>query len=738
MLIVSYLLIGLLSILFSLALYRVCKKLPQLKTLILKVSVLMLAGVVFLRYMSVIPALSDVRGLNMFSIFGDDIFKTIVGILLIWFNYASILMIIMSIFFEYEMFKKLVRFFAIPVLLLEIIFFKIYAQGIFGIDVFKQFDPKILFVIFELVLAIGVSVNQYCNKDYLKFNKKEVLPFIVALLFGVLVFMPVYVPQALFGFADSKLHLTKFSFEHRLVLYASVIVPILIFKSIKRFDVETKRVIMIYFSIALAWSFTHRFTFEALADPTKWPLHLCNTIMYVMPVCLIFRLNKVFYFTLFINVLGAALAMFMPNTASNANILDTGVVLFWINHHAAFYMPILTIACKIFERPKLRQWGYSVAGFAGYFILVLVVNSWFSNYGEVDFFFLNSDFIVDKLGEWARDTLDIVWSFKVGELTLTFYPLYQTLFFLVYVVLSVAIWFLYEQIFMLWVESEDRALRMRDYRQMKKDLAEYLKLKECAGDMNENVKPCLELKSFSKRYGMNKHYSVHNASLKVEGGEIFGFLGPNGAGKSTIIKSIVGIQTITEGNIEVCGYDVEKESVKAKKEIGFVPDHYALYENLTGREYVNYIADLYGVNKEERDERIEKLVKNFNLTEAFDNQMKTYSHGMKQKITIMSALVHNPKVWILDEPLTGLDPNSIFEVKECMREHAKAGNIVFFSSHIIDVVERICDRIAIIKKGNILDSIKVSELEAKNISLEDYYMNKINGEEIKEEKVCEI
>jgi ABC-2 type transport system ATP-binding protein len=160
-------------------------------------------------------------------------------------------------------------------------------------------------------------------------------------------------------------------------------------------------------------------------------------------------------------------------------------------------------------------------------------------------------------------------------------------------------------------------------------------------------------------------------------------------------------------------------------QIGFVPDHYALYENLTGREYINYIADLYNVSRADRDERMTEYINRFRLETAIDNPMKTYSHGMKQKITIMSALVHNPKIWILDEPLTGLDPESIFQVKECMKEHASRGNIVFFSSHIIDVVERICDRIAIIKKGQILCTHTLKELEEEGIHLENYYMDMI-------------
>ena len=198
---------------------------------------------------------------------------------------------------------------------------------------------------------------------------------------------------------------------------------------------------------------------------------------------------------------------------------------------------------------------------------------------------------------------------------------------------------------------------------------------------------------------------------------------------------MVGIQTITSGNIEICGFDVEKQAVAAKMNTAFVPDHYALYENLTGREYINYIADLFNVSAEDRDAFIDKYVDLFQLTGAFDNQMKTYSHGMKQKITIMSALVHNPKVWILDEPLTGLDPTSIFEVKEAMKEHAAKGNIVFFSSHIIDVVEKICDRIAIIKKGKLRACLKVSELEEKGIDLEQFYLSVINEEDDTEASV---
>ena len=179
---------------------------------------------------------------------------------------------------------------------------------------------------------------------------------------------------------------------------------------------------------------------------------------------------------------------------------------------------------------------------------------------------------------------------------------------------------------------------------------------------------------------------------------------------------------------------MKTQAVKAKSLIGFVPDHYALYENLTGREYLNYIADIYEVSKEERNERLNKYITRFELESSIDNKIKTYSHGMKQKITIISALVHDPKVWILDEPLTGLDPTSIFQVKECMREHASKGNIVFFSSHLIDIVEKLCDRIAIIKHGEIQCVNTVQEIEAKGTTLEEFYLSIIQDTTTKVEK----
>ena len=694
-----------------------------------------LAAVTFVRYMLAKEAFfaMNTQGLNMWSPFGDDILSTVVSLLLIWFTISALLSVVMDAFFEARVIRHMSVFFALPVLLLDVCLFTTYITGVVGSDAYASGDGRIPLMAIEIGMALSLVLFRIFEegKGCLP-SAKEIVRLLWVLPVSLVAVMPSYTLWVLFGNAltPSSMKLDAFTFEHRIVIYMSLVLPYVIYRVLKDRPKEHQRIAMIYINIAFMWTYMRYWSFENVVEPWTWPLHLCNTAMFIIPLCLVFRMKRLFNFTLFINVLGALLAMLMPNVSEGTNVFEYFSLHFWLNHYAAFFMPVLIIALGLFERPKFKQWVYSIIAFSVYFASVIFLNTYFTAIGhETDFFFLNSNFIADKLGKWAEDLFAMSVSFNVGDVVCTVRPAYQISFFLAYVALSVGVWFLYAVLFKSWDEAEDRRLKERDYQRMKKELAAFLGGKHITEPITGDSSPRLTLKNFSKKYGANKHYSVHDVSFDVHGGEVFGFLGPNGAGKSTIIKSVVGIQTITEGNIEVCGYDVDKQSVQAKHELGFVPDHYALYENLTGREYINYIADLYEVSREDRDARIEHYVTSFQLTGSFDNQMKTYSHGMKQKIAIMAALVHNPKLWILDEPLTGLDPTSIHEVKECMKAHAEAGNIVFFSSHIIDVVEKICDRIAIIKKGKLRACLKVSELEERGIDLEQFYLSIINAPE---------
>jgi len=247
----------------------------------------------------------------------------------------------------------------------------------------------------------------------------------------------------------------------------------------------------------------------------------------------------------------------------------------------------------------------------------------------------------------------------------------------------------------------------------------------------------LEIKNLTKSYSGSDVKAVDDLSISLNAGEIYGFLGSNGAGKSTTIKALVGIHPFQHGDILINGVSIKTSPLQAKQQIGYVSDNHAVFERLTGREYVNHIANLYGVSKEDVKKVCDDLLEVFKLKEAFDSPIKSYSHGMKQKISVIGALVHNPKLWVLDEPLTGLDPQSAYQLKMVMKRHAKAGNTVFFSSHILDVVENLCDRCCIIQKGKLQGVYDLAELRAEGRSLEEIFMRIVGETTEGEDTKCE-
>lgn len=234
----------------------------------------------------------------------------------------------------------------------------------------------------------------------------------------------------------------------------------------------------------------------------------------------------------------------------------------------------------------------------------------------------------------------------------------------------------------------------------------------------------IKLENISKSYVKGKK-SVDSLNLEIKDGEIFGFLGPNGAGKTTTIKMITGILNADEGRILVDDKDIKKESIFAKKTIGFVPDTPDIFLKLKGIEYLNFMGDIYEVPKEIRKQRIEELTKKFEIYDNLNEEMQGYSHGMRQKIILCGALLNNPKNWILDEPMTGLDPKASYDLKEMMRKHAKEGNCVFFSTHVLEVAEKLCDRVGIINKGKLIFVGTFEEMKTKlkdNGTLEELFL----------------
>ena len=242
-----------------------------------------------------------------------------------------------------------------------------------------------------------------------------------------------------------------------------------------------------------------------------------------------------------------------------------------------------------------------------------------------------------------------------------------------------------------------------------------------------NGKAMLEIRHYSKSYGEGKK-AVDDVSLTVESGDIYGFSGHNGAGKSTTIRAVVGVLDFTEGEIDIDGHSVRNEPMACKRVTAYIPDNPDLYENLTGIQYLNFVADVFGIGVAEREESIRKYADMFEITNDLGDLIGSYSHGMKQKVAIISALIHNPRLLVLDEPFVGLDPKATFTLKEIMREMCRQGTAIFFSTHVLDVAEKLCNKVAIIKHGRIIAAGTMQEL-TEGHSLEEAFLEADNHEQ---------
>ena len=229
----------------------------------------------------------------------------------------------------------------------------------------------------------------------------------------------------------------------------------------------------------------------------------------------------------------------------------------------------------------------------------------------------------------------------------------------------------------------------------------------------------IEIKNVTKKYGEKK--AVDNVSFNVNDGDIFAFIGHNGAGKTTLIKSIVGIHDFDEGDILIDGMSIKEKPVECKKLMAYVPDNPETYEHMRAIDYINFICNMYDTPTEVRNENIKKYACLFDMEDKLNDTIDSYSHGMKQKIVLISALAHEPKILIMDEPFVGLDPKAVFDIKEVLNQMIKEGKIVFYSTHILDVAEKLCSRVAIIKQGKLVKSGSMKEIKGDK-SLEKVFM----------------
>ena len=229
----------------------------------------------------------------------------------------------------------------------------------------------------------------------------------------------------------------------------------------------------------------------------------------------------------------------------------------------------------------------------------------------------------------------------------------------------------------------------------------------------------IEIKNVTKKYGNKK--ALDNVSFNVNEGEIFAFIGHNGAGKTTLIKAITGIHDFDEGDILINGKSIKEDTIECKKDMAFIPDNPELYENMTAINFINFICDMYEVSLDDRKKNIDKYAKMFEMEDKLGDTIKSFSHGMKQKIALIAALSHDPKILIMDEPFVGLDPKAVFDIKEVMHEMVKEGKTIFFSTHILDVAEKLCSRVAIIKNGKLVKVGSMKDIKG-DTSLENVFL----------------
>ena len=236
----------------------------------------------------------------------------------------------------------------------------------------------------------------------------------------------------------------------------------------------------------------------------------------------------------------------------------------------------------------------------------------------------------------------------------------------------------------------------------------------------------LEIKNFTKTYSQNKK-AVDNLSLSVMPGEIHGFIGHNGAGKTTTIRAIVGVMDFNDGEILIAGHSIKKEPVKCKSLTAYIPDNPGIYDYITGIQYLSYMADMFSVKKKQREVLIQKYAEVFGITDSLGNLISSYSHGMKQKLALIGAFLHSPKLLVLDEPFVGLDPEAAFHLKEFMRELCNQGSAIFFSTHVLEVAEKLCDKVSIIKQGKMVVSGSMENVRGSD-SLENVFMEVVENE----------
>ena len=324
------------------------------------------------------------------------------------------LTVAISGFYKYKALDNLVSVFALPVYLILAVSFNFYTVALVGESAAASLEWRVFLIAAEIALGLAIPLTKYAERagsgsprdaiPALPSGRSELLALALSLPAILVAIMPCFVPLAIIGDIGYGIRLYDLTEAHRIMIYMAFILPVIVYHFTKDKPEDVKRFLMIFASLAFLWAYLGRWNLQMLKDPYDWPLHLCNTAMFLVPICLIFRIEKLFNFCLFINVAGSLMAMILPGELSSITAIGTERVSFWLNHWAAFGMPLLAISLKNFPRPKFKEWVYAVIELCVYYFSMLFTNAYLTaKYGrEADFFFTNSDFITSSLGAWAE------------------------------------------------------------------------------------------------------------------------------------------------------------------------------------------------------------------------------------------------------------------------------------------------------------------------------------------------
>lgn len=628
---------------------------------------------------------------------------------------ASTIYLILNRFFNSYKVKIISSLFSLVSYLLYIFSFS---------EIIKTHENYWLFIVaivFILVAGLTYSIMNFI--DYLqnikKYKLKEYLISIPMFVSVMLMSSEPYLYKIVFGRIEYKV--AGFNFVHLLAIFMPIIVSVLLIKIIFYKSLNTKKLILILISISSLYSFYSKYSILDFKLLSNLPFHLYYLSLIPLFFAILFRIKKIFYFSYTISVIGPLWFILFPNSELSSLLFSTDNVTYFLPHIYNLVIPVLAVGINYFEKPKPKHVIISLSIFTFYYLLIIFLNTWFINFdANVDYFNLTKNSFIDSffLVNIRKNSYVINLTTNVK---LKLYYVFYLVVYLSFIISTLLFVALNSYMFGLHDSVVYMGYKMKFQKENKINFKEKIddELKEKLKMSKAHVK----VSSFSKKYLKNDFYSVKNVSFEITEGKIVGFVGHNGAGKSTLIKSIVGIQTISEGKIEICGNDISKNPTQAKYLLGYVSDNHALYEELTAREYITFVGKLYNVHTDIINQKLVELANFFHITKDLDRQIRTFSHGMKQKISVISSLIHEPKVWVLDEPLTGLDPTSSYQLKQAIKDHAKKGNIVIFSSHIIEVVENLCDEIVIIKRGQMILNDSIKNLKNKYSDLESLYIN---------------